>query len=53
MLLMTISNDQFKKIFELYKMDITWISCDSLHAQTSLVAMISPLIARWLARPQT
>ena len=50
---------QFKKIIKRYKkkMDITWISCDSLHAwlqtQSRVLAVASSSIARRWVRPQT
>ena len=38
--------DQFKKIIKRHKkLDITWISCDSLH--TWFIAMVSSLIYGW------
>ena len=50
-------SDQFKKIIKRYIKDITWMSCDSLHAwfktQSRFIALDSSLIAgRWV-RPQT
>ena len=38
---------QSRKIFNRYKkMNITWISCDSLHSQIRCIAMFSSFIAR-------
>ena len=51
--------DQLKKIIKRYKkkMDITLISCDSLHAwlqtQSQVLAVASSSIARRWVRPQT
>ena len=53
-----ISSDQFKKIIKLYKkkLDITWMSCNSLQAwlytQSLFIARVSSLIGRWWVRPQ-
>ena len=50
--------DQFKKIIKRYKkMNITWISCDSLHewlqTQSRVLAVASSSIARRWVGPQT
>ena len=54
-LILVIISKRFSNVIK--KLDITWVSCDSLHAwlltQPWFIAIVSSVIARQWVRPQT
>ena len=54
-LILVINSKRLSNVIK--RLDITWISCDSLHAWCKhnhvFIAMVSSLIARRWIRPQT